>query len=263
MNVSILMLGSGTSQGVPAIGCRCRTCRSTDPKDTRLRPSALITAGETNILIDTSSDFRQQMLRHGIHRIDAVLYTHHHFDHIGGFDDLRQYNYLQQSAMQLYGLEDTLNELQTTFRYAFGGAAQAGGGVPVANLTAVTAGGDFLINDIAVTPIPLMHGILPILGYRIGSLAYLTDTNFIPESSFGLLQDLDILVLDALRPEAHPTHFTLVEAIAAARRIGARRTYFTHIAHNIMHERDSTLLPENMEFSYDGLLITADRDSHD
>ncbi|MFZ1729290.1 MAG: MBL fold metallo-hydrolase [Bacteroidota bacterium] len=263
MKVSILMLGSGTSQGVPAIGCRCETCRSNDARDTRMRPSILFSIGTTTILVDTSSDFRQQMLRHSVHRIDAVLYTHHHFDHIGGFDDLRQYNYLQKSAMRVYGLEETLEELRTTFRYAFGGAAQMGGGVPSAILSAVAGGTNFEIDAVEITPIPVMHGVLPILGYRIGDTAYVTDTNHIPERSFALLENLDVLILDALRHEDHPTHFNLEEAIAAARRIGARRTYFTHIAHNILHGRDSRLLPENMEFSYDGLLITSDRDSHD
>ncbi|MFA6234334.1 MAG: MBL fold metallo-hydrolase [Bacteroidota bacterium] len=263
MKVTLRMLGSGTSQGVPVIGCRCETCMSLDARDTRLRPSVLFTIGKTTILVDTSSDFRQQMLRNSVNRIDAVLYTHHHFDHIGGFDDLRQFNYLQNAAMRVYGLSETLQELRKTFRYAFGEAMQIGGGVPSVILSAVAGGTTFSIDSVAVTAIPVMHGMMPIIGYRIGNVAYITDTNYIPESSYALLEGLDVLVLDALRHQEHPTHFSLRESVDAAGRIGARRTYFTHIAHNIMHGRDNDLLPENMEFSYDGLVITSDRSSHD
>ncbi|MBE0645140.1 MAG: MBL fold metallo-hydrolase [Bacteroidetes bacterium] len=263
MNVSLLMLGSGTSQGVPAIGCRCETCLSDDPRDKRLRPSVLFTTGRSTLLVDTSSDFRQQMLREGVRCIDGVLYTHHHFDHIGGFDDLRQFNFLQNTAMRIYGLQNTLDEVRLTFRYAFGDALQLGGGVPSTILHAVKPAIPFSIDAATVTPIPVMHGVLPILGYRVGDIAYITDTNHIPETSFQLLEGLDVLVLDALRHKEHPTHFCLDEAIEIARRIGARKTWFTHIAHNIMHERDSALLPENMDFSYDGLLITSERGSHD
>ena len=257
MNVSLLVLGSGTSQGVPAIGCRCETCRSADPRDTRLRPSVLISSGDAQLLIDTSSDFRQQMLRHGITRIDAVLFTHHHFDHIGGFDDLRQYNFLQRAPMNVYGLPDTLEEIRVTFRYAFGAAKQTGGGLPSAQLHEVAGGVPFAAGGLEVLPVPVMHGVLPILGYRVGDVAYVTDTNAIPERSYDMLQGLDVLVLDALRHHAHPTHYSLEEAVATAQRIGARRTLFTHIAHNIQHSRDSALLPENMEFSYDGQLVTS------
>ncbi len=257
MTVTLLVLGSGTSQGVPAIGCRCDTCRSSDPRDNRLRPSVLLSVDGINILIDTSSDFRQQMLRYGVTRIDAVLYTHHHFDHIGGFDDLRQYNFLQKQAMQLYGLEETLEEIRLTFRYAFGGARQSGGGLPSAHMHPVLGGETFTAGGIPVMPIPVMHGVLPILGYRIGDIAYLTDLNAIPADSYPLLENLDVLVLDALRHRAHPTHYSLEEAVEAARRIGARRTLFTHIAHNIHHERDSALLPDEMEFLYDGMMITS------
>lgn len=257
MTVTLLVLGSGTSQGVPAIGCRCETCRSSDPRDSRLRPSVLLSVDGVNILIDTSSDFRQQMLRHAVTRIDAVLYTHHHFDHIGGFDDLRQFNFLQREAMKLYGLDETLEQIRVTFRYAFGGARQSGGGLPSAHMQSVRGGELFTAAGLPVTPVPVNHGVLPILGYRIGDVAYLTDLNEIPPDSYPLLENLDVLVLDALRHHAHPTHYSLEEAIETARRIGAQRTFFTHIAHNIHHERDSVLLPDEMEFSYDGMIVTS------
>jgi phosphoribosyl 1,2-cyclic phosphate phosphodiesterase len=261
--VTLLILGSGTSQGVPTIGCKCETCQSGDLRDRRLRPSALFSVGPKRILIDTSSDFRQQMLRSRIDRIDAVFYTHHHFDHIGGFDDLRQYNHLQGEAMRLHGLQETLDELRITFRYAFGSATQEGGGLPRTELIAVDADSPVLVGDIPVQPIPALHGTMPVLGYRIGDVAYITDTNHIPDTSLALLDDLDVLVLDALRHREHPTHFTLEQAVATAGQIGARKTFFTHIAHNIHHERDSALLPENMEFSYDGLLITSEETRND
>ncbi|MDT8324498.1 MAG: MBL fold metallo-hydrolase [Bacteroidota bacterium] len=257
MNVSLLVLGSGTSQGVPAIGCRCETCRSADPRDARLRPSVLLRAGDAQLLIDTSSDFRQQMLRHGITRIDAVLYTHHHYDHIGGFDDLRQFNFLQSGPVDVYGLPETLDEIRVTFRYAFGSARQTGGGLPSARMHEVTGGTMFRAGEAEVLPVPVMHGVLPVLGYRVGNIAYITDTNDVPSRSIDMLAGVDILVLDALRHHAHPTHYSLEEAIDVAQRVGARRTLFTHIAHNIQHRRDSALLPDNMEFSYDGQLVTS------
>ena len=260
MTVSLLVLGSGTSQGVPAIGCHCETCTSSDQKDVRLRPSVLLRVDDVQLLIDTSSDFRQQMLCHGITRLDGVLYTHHHFDHIGGFDDLRQYNFLQDGSMPVYGMQETLEEIRLTFRYAFGAARQEGGGLPSADLHPVTAGVPVTVSGVEVLPIPVMHGVLPVLGFRVGGIAYVTDTNEIPTASLEMLRGLDVLVLDALRHQAHPTHFSLEEAIAMARRIGARRTLFTHIAHNIKHERDSVSLPENMEFSYDGQSVTSQQE---
>jgi phosphoribosyl 1,2-cyclic phosphate phosphodiesterase len=253
--VELLILGSGTSQGIPAIGCGCDTCTSSDPRDRRSRPSALFTAGGKRLLVDTSSDFREQMLRHGVPRIDAVLLTHSHFDHIGGFDDMRQYNFIQKEAIPVYGRGDALAEMRTTFRYAFGESIQEGGGVPQAMLIPVADSAPFDAAGVPVTPVPGMHGILPVLGFRVGAAAYLTDVNAVPEESFGLLRGLDALVLDALRHRPHPTHFCLSESIEIARRIGAKRTWFTHIAHSIRHERDSALLPDGMRFAHDGLLI--------
>lgn len=255
--IEILILGSGTSQGIPAIGCSCATCRSSDPRDARLRPSALFRIGDTRLLIDTSSDFRQQMLAHHITRIDAVLMTHAHFDHIGGFDDLRQFNFLQRRAMDVFGSEQTLAQIRSTFNYAFGETLQKGGGVPQALLYELLPNVPHTIHGVEVLPLHVMHGRLPVLGYRIGSAAYITDTNFIPAETLDLLRGLDVLVLDALRHTPHATHFSLDESMRIASRIGARKTYFTHIAHDIMHERDSRLLLDNMEFCSDGLVVTA------
>jgi phosphoribosyl 1,2-cyclic phosphate phosphodiesterase len=253
--VALRILGSGTSQGVPAIGCDCPTCRSDDPRDRRLRPSALFSVSGRALLVDLSADFRQQMLAHDIRRIDAVLMTHHHFDHIGGFDDLRQYNYLQGGSMRIFGLRETLDEMRHTFRYAFGGAVQTGGGLPSAELIEIEGDRPFEVDGVTVQPVPVKHGVLDILGYRVDGVAYLTDVSAIPDASRPLLRGLDALVLNALRHRPHPTHLHLDAAIAEARRIGARRTWFTHIAHNILHARDAALLPEDMDFSYDGQMI--------
>lgn len=251
---TVTVLGSGTSSGVPTIGCRCATCLSDDPRDKRLRPSLLVQSATTTIAIDTSSDFRQQMLRHNICALDAVVYTHHHFDHIGGFDDIRAYNFFLNRAMSIYLMEETFAELRRTFIYAFETPKQIGGGVPIVN-THIIDSEPFAIGDITCVPIPMMHGSLRVNGYRIDNFAYCTDTNNIPDSSLALLQGLDTLILDALRYHEHPTHFTVEQAIEIAQRIGARKTYFTHIAHNIRHAELDSALPENMALSYDGLTI--------
>lgn len=253
--VDMCMLGTGTSQGVPAIGCTCPTCLSQDPRDHRLRPSAMVTVGGVHLLIDVSSDFRQQALSHSITRIDALLLTHHHFDHIGGFDDLRQFNYLQRGPVHIYGLEASLTELRATFRYAFGAATQEGGGVPHAELHPIEPGVPFDVQGVTVLPLLVMHGAMQVLAFRVGPVAYVTDTNFIPDETITALAGSDILVLDALRHESHPTHYSLSESIAVALRIRARQTWFTHIAHNIMHARDSALLGPDMAFAYDGLRL--------
>ncbi len=256
-HIDILFLGTGTSQGIPAIGCSCDSCTSTDPRNQRTRPSILVQTQGRNLLIDVSPDFRQQMLRHAVTRIDSILMTHHHFDHIGGFDDLRAYNFLQREALPLYATTRTITELRTTFRYAFGAVEQEGGGVPSVTTHGITAGVPFHAHGVHVIPVEVMHGVLPVLGFRIGDVAYVTDTNAIPEPALAQLGNLDVLVLDALRLRPHPTHFSLEEAVEMASRIGARRTLFTHIAHNIHHERDSVLLPDGMAFAHDGLRITS------
>jgi|CXWL01.1.fsa_nt_gi phosphoribosyl 1,2-cyclic phosphate phosphodiesterase len=234
------------------IGCDCATCRSSDPRDRRLRPSIYIdVADEGRILVDTSTDLRQQALAHSITRLDAILFTHAHADHVMGFDEVRSFNRLQRAAVPCYASDSTWRDLRQTFHYAFTPSPSPGGGVP--RLIATTITGPFQVGRVAIVPVPLLHGSLPILGFRFGRMAYLTDCNAIPDESWPLLDDLDVLVIDALRFESHPTHFTVAEAIAAVRRIAPRRSYLTHIGHELRHAPVSADLPDGIELAYDGL----------
>lgn len=253
--MQVTLLGTGTSTGVPMIGCSCRTCLSDDPHDKRLRVSALIEVNSKNILIDTSADFRQQMLTRNVKRLDAILYTHHHYDHIAGFDDLRAFQFLTRKSPQCYATEECFSFIRRTFAYAFGEAMQQGGGLPSVEFTMIGEE-PIVIQGIEVQPIPLLHGKLPMVGYRIGGFAYLTDCSSIPERSYDALRDLDILVLDGLRYKQHPTHFSIAEAVEHARRIGARKTYLTHMNHDILHRETSKELPEGIELAYDGIQFT-------
>lgn len=248
------MLGTGTSSGVPTIGCTCGTCRSMDPRDSRTRPSIWITDNDTSIIIDTSSDFRQQCLTHNITRLDGVVYTHHHFDHIAGFDDLRAFNYASGRPVPLFMTIETLHNIRQVFRYAFGQDEQNQSSIPLVDVTEIDDN-PLSIANITFEPVPLAHGAMRVNGYRFGRAAYCTDCNAIPSTSFDLLHDLDVLILDALRLKPHPTHFTVDEAVAVAQRIGADRTYFTHIAHEILHETVQATLPFGIYLAYDGLTI--------
>ncbi len=251
----VVILGSGTSHGVPMIGCDCAVCTSDDPHDRRTRPSIFVQVGEQRLLIDTSPELRVQCIDNGIDRVDAVLFTHHHADHVAGLDDLRRFNWLMKKSVPLYGSQRTLENVRRMFLYAFERAPDSPHSRPELDLCTIDAE-PFVIGGVTVTPIPLMHGPLPVLGFRFRAFAYCTDCNHIPESSLRLLDGVNVLVLDALRRAPHPAHFNLEQAMKMANRIGARATYFTHIAHGLAHEATCNELPEGMALAYDGQRIT-------
>ncbi len=251
--IQITVLGSGTSMGVPTIACNCPTCTSDDPKDFRMRSSLLIESETTTVLIDTSSDFRAQMLKHKIKNIDAILFTHHHFDHISGFDDIRPLNFINNSVTPIYATEKTLKELRRVFVYAFEEPEQIGGGVPHIEINTITPYTPIQIGDIELLPIRLWHGKLEVMGFIIKDFAYCTDTNCIPDESLEYLKGKDTLIIDALRHHKHETHFCLPESLEIADNLGIRQTYFTHIAHQIKHSEVEQTLPEGRNLAYDGL----------
>jgi phosphoribosyl 1,2-cyclic phosphate phosphodiesterase len=239
------------------IGCNCQTCRSDDPRDKRLRVSVLIETDRGNIVVDTSADFRQQMLANNVKTLDAVLYTHYHYDHIAGLDDLRAFQFLMHRAPKCYASQETFDHIKQMFPYAFGEAVQSGGGLPKIPFQ-VIGRESFEVLGLKITPIWAKHGKIDVVGYRIGSFAYLTDCNAIPDESIELLKDLNVLILDGLRPDPHPTHFSLTEAGAMAKRIGATMTYLTHMNHDVLHARESATLPEYVQLAYDGLSFNHD-----
>jgi phosphoribosyl 1,2-cyclic phosphate phosphodiesterase len=249
----VTFLGTGTSRGIPVVGCECAVCGSSDPRDKRLRSSILI-EGDATILIDTSVDFRQQMLRAGVRGLDAVVFTHHHADHILGLDDVFPYTVRARRALPIYADARTLDELRITFRHLFKEVPQAG----VARLEPHVITGDFQIGSLTFRPVELFHGGMPVLGFRIGSFAYLTDVNRIPEASFSKLRDLECLVLDGLRFHRHPTHYSIEEAVQVAGIIGARQTYLIHMTHDVAHAATSRNLPSSVELAYDGLILDFD-----
>ncbi len=251
--IHITVLGSGTSAGVPTIGCSCAVCRSTDPHDNRLRPSILICYDNRCVLIDTTPDFREQALRAHIERIDAILYTHSHADHILGLDDVRPFNYRQRASIPIYGSSDTLDSIQRVFRYAFDDGPKESA-VPRLDLHPLN-GQPFDLFGVKFTPIEILHGSATILGFRFGEAAYLTDHSDIPPESMEKLRGLDVLFLDALRHRPHPTHSTVEKSLATVRELKPRRAYFTHICHDLAHEATEALLPEGVHLAYDGLEI--------
>ena len=255
--MKVTLLGTGTSTGVPMIGCQCRTCRSDDPRDKRLRVSVLIETPSTTVLIDTSADFRQQMLTHSVKKLDAIFYTHYHYDHIAGFDDLRAFQFLHRKSPRCFADQDTYQYIRRAFAYAFGEAIQSGGGLPEVDFTVVDSK-PVSIGDLTIEPVPIMHGVIPITAYRIGGFAYLTDCSSIPDESIEKLQGLDVLVLDGLRYKVHPTHHTIEQAVKTAHRLGAKMTYLTHMNHDVMHAEAEAKLPDDVRLGYDNLTFTLD-----
>lgn len=246
------ILGSGTSSGVPVIGCRCACCRSTDPHDKRLRASLLVQTDDVNIVIDTSPDFRAQMLKNDIGKVDCILYTHPHFDHIGGFDEIRSLNFSMHKKIDIRLNQFTYDNLRKTFHYAFEKPKQLGGGIPQFNIKIIDA--NFTVGGIEFIPINMFHGIMSVTGYRFGNFAYLTDTNNIPESEFSKLQNLKTVIIDGLRFTQHPTHYSIMEAINTARKFSPEKIIITHLTHNVIHA--DTFLPEDVELAYDGMTGT-------
>ena len=247
----VTFLGTGTSTGVPVPTCGCAVCRSDDPRDKRLRPSVLLAWDGGTVLIDTATDLRRQALDHGLTRLDAVLYTHAHADHVFGLDELRLFNWRKGGAMPVFGSPITLAAIRRTFWYVFEDV-EAGGGKPILDLHEVD--GPFELFGREIVPVPLEHGRLPITGWRTGGFAYLTDVSAIPETSYPLLAGLDLLVISALRIRPHPTHMHLARALEEVARIGARRTRLTHIAHEIGHAEVEASLPGGVRIAYDGLV---------
>ncbi|MBL7870501.1 MAG: MBL fold metallo-hydrolase [Cyclobacteriaceae bacterium] len=251
--MKVTFLGTGTSQGVPVIGCDCQVCQSLDYRDKRLRSSVHLLINETSLVIDTGPDFRQQMLRERIQKLDAVLVTHQHKDHIAGLDDVRAYNYLQQKDMPVYGTRAVHKQLQAEFHYAFDEHKYPG--IPQLDLIEI---GDqaFTINHVTINPLPVLHYNLPVMGFRIEDFSYITDANHIPESTFEKLRGTKVLVLNALQREKHLSHFNLSEALEIASKVGAGQTYFIHISHKLgTHKSIEKELPVSVALAYDGLTI--------
>lgn len=254
---SITLLGTGTSQGIPVIGCRCAVCVSPDPRNQRTRTAAYIRAGDIGLSIDVGPDFRQQMLRAGIDDVHAVLLTHEHNDHITGLDDLRPINFLHKRNIPIYSGERTLGEMKRRFYYAFDDEYQYPG-KPMVHAVAINDM-PFQVEGVTVQPIPVDHGDIMVYGFRVGTLAYITDAKVISEDSMRKLADLDILILNALRFKPHPTHFTIDEVIEVFQQLKPKRCYLTHISHDMgLQEEVQRGLPKGMFLGYDGLTLHID-----
>ena len=257
--MKVTVLGSGTSHGVPMIGCDCTVCTSSDPKNTRLRPAILVTAPDgANLLVDTPPEMRLQMLQNHVRRLDGVLYTHSHADHIFGLDDVRVFNYRSGRAMPVYAEPDVLDDLRRIYEYIFV-PTQAGGGKPQVELSPLTPGVPLTLHGLEVRPLRVWHGRLPVLAFRFGPrFAYVTDVSEIPPETWPHLQDLDLLMLDAVRREPHSTHFHLAAALEAIAQLKPKRTLLTHLSHDYDHAATNATLPPGVELAYDGQVVELD-----
>ena len=251
--MKVTFLGTGTSQGVPVIGCTCEVCRSLDFRDKRLRTSILVEIRDQSFIIDTGPDFRQQMLREQVRRIDAVIFTHAHRDHTAGLDDVRAYNFIQQMDMPVYGSPPVLDQLRIEYAYAF--AKEYYPGIPRLTLHSIQENA-FTVNGISFLPLPVMHLHMPVLGFRVENFSYITDANYIPPETMEKLEGTETLVLNALQREQHISHFNLTEALAMVETIQPRHTYFTHISHKLgLHADVAKELPDHVSLAFDGLQI--------
>lgn len=251
--MKLLFLGTGTSMGIPMIGCDCAVCTSAEPRNRRSRASVLITHGNTHVLIDTAPELRMQALQFGLRKVDAVLFTHAHADHLFGFDDLRRFNHVQREPIPVYGTPVTLASVRHIFSYAFG-PVQPGGTKPEVTLHPVTD--TFSVGSMTVTPVPVLHGRMEVTGYRIGSLAYVTDVSSISEDSRDMLRNLDVLVLGALRVRPHPTHMSIPEALTIIDELKPKRAFLTHLSHEVEHHDTNATLPAHVRLAHDGLEVT-------
>jgi phosphoribosyl 1,2-cyclic phosphate phosphodiesterase len=253
MKATLTVLGSGTSMGVPTVGCDCAVCHSSDPHDRRTRPSVLLEYNSKFVLIDSTPDFREQAIRENIRQLDAVLYTHTHADHILGIDDLRPLTFAHKpNRLPLYARPDAAQFIRNMFRYIFD-ADYKYGSLPQVELHPLN--GMLELFGAKFEPVPVIHGETEIYGYRFGSAAYLTDHSDVPEASFAKLQNLDILFLDALRYKPHPTHSTVENSLRIVERLKPKRAFFTHICHDLPHEETNSTLPANVRLSYDGMKL--------
>jgi phosphoribosyl 1,2-cyclic phosphate phosphodiesterase len=250
--MKLTFLGTGTSTGVPTLACPCPVCNSTDPHDKRTRPSVMLEFDGRVVVIDTTPDFRAQAMREGIEQLDAVLFTHDHVDHLLGLDDVRPYYFRQQVPIPIYADARTMGSIRRIFTYIFDQNYPYGG---IAKLDARLIDGPFELWGERVLPLPVLHGNLPVLGFRIRDFAYITDVSEIPNETLALLQGLDVLVLDALRHKPHPTHSTVENSLAWVEKLKPRRAFFTHIAHELGHEATNATLPERVRLAYDGLKL--------
>lgn len=252
--MKVTFLGTGTSQGIPIIGCKCPVCKSANTRDKRLRTSALVSEGDKNILIDIGPDFREQMLRNDVSHLDAILVTHAHRDHVAGIDDIRPYNYYQQSPIDIYARSNAIEAIRRDYAYIF--AQHIYPGLPEANLIEVSGSSVVRIGNTEVVPIEAMHKDMPILGYKMERFAYVTDANYIAPTELDKIKGMDVLVINALRIEKHFSHFSLAEALEVIAFLKPRKAYLTHMSHEMgFYDRVSRSLPENVFLAYDGLTI--------